>query len=283
MTDTPQTTSGYAPVLGGELYYEQCGAGPAVILVHAGIADLRMWDDQLPALAERHTVVRYDTRGFGRTRSAPVAFSNRQDLLALMDHLDLARAALVGCSRGGMIALDTALEAPERVTALGWVCSGISGWQPADELFTPEDIALYEAMQAAEAAHEHERTAELDVRLWVDGPRQPEGRAAEHVRRKVYAMALNNYRSHAHLFDAGLEPQPLEPPAVARLSELRMPVLAIVGQLDSPATPAAAAVLAAAAPQTQIITYPDAAHLPNMERPERFNADLLAFLGKLTP
>ena len=283
MTDTPQTTSGYAPVLGGELYYEQCGAGPAVILVHAGIADLRMWDDQLPALAEHYTVVRYDTRGFGRTRSAPVAFSNRQDLLALMDHLDLARAALVGCSRGGMIALDTALEAPERVTALGWICSGISGWQPADELFTPEDIALYEAMEAAEAAHEHERTAELDVRLWVDGPRQPEGRAAEPVRRKVYEMALNNYRSHAHLFDAGLEPQPLEPPAVARLGELRMPVLAIVGELDSPATPAAAAVLAAAAPQTQIITYPDAAHLPNMERPERFNADLLAFLGKLTP
>jgi len=283
MTDTPQTTSGYAPVLGGELYYEQSGAGPAVILVHAGIADLRMWDDQLPALAERHTVVRYDARGFGRTRSEPVAFSNRQDLLALMDHLGLARAVLVGCSRGGMIALDTALEAPERVTALGWVCSGISGWQPADELFTPEDIALYEAMEAAEAAHEHERTAELDVRLWVDGPRQPEGRAAEPVRRKVYEMALNNYRSHAHLFDAGLEPQPLEPPAVARLGELRIPVLAIVGELDSPATPAAAAVLAAAAPQTQIITYPDAAHLPNMERPERFNADLLAFLGKLTP
>jgi len=283
MTDTPQTTSGYAPVLGGELYYEQSGAGPAVILVHAGIADLRMWDDQLPALAERHTVVRYDARGFGRTRSEPVAFSNSQDLLALMDHLGLARAVLVGCSRGGMIALDTALEAPERVTALGWVCSGISGWQPADELFTPEDIALYEALEAAEAAHEHERTAELDVRLWVDGPRQPEGRAAEHVRRKVYAMALNNYRSHAHLFDAGLEPQPLEPPAMARLGELRMPVLAIVGELDSPATPAAAAVLAAAAPQTQIVTYPDAAHLPNMERPERFNADLLAFLGSLTP
>ena len=283
MTDTPQTTSGYAPVLGGELYYEQSGAGPAVILVHAGIADLRMWGDQLPALAERHTVVRYDARGFGRTRSEPVAFSNRQDLLALMDHLGLARAVLVGCSRGGMIALDTALEAPERVTALGWVCSGISGWQPADELFTTEDIALYEAMEAAEAAHEHERTAELDVRLWVDGPRQPEGRAAEHVRRKVYAMALNNYRSHAHLFDAGLEPQPLEPPAIARLSELRIPVLAIVGELDSPATPAAAAVLAAAAPQTQIVTYPDAAHLPNMERPERFNADLLAFLGSLTP
>ena len=282
MSETPQTTSGYAPVLGGELYYEQCGAGPAVILVHAGIADLRMWDDQLPALAERHTVVRYDTRGFGRTRSAPVAFSNHQDLLALMNHLGLARAVLVGCSRGGMIALDTALEAPERVTALGWVCSGISGWQPADELFTPEELALYEAMEAAEAAHEHERTAELDVRLWVDGPRQPEGRAAAHVRRKVYEMALNNYRSHAHLFDAGLEPQPLEPPAVARLGELRMPVLAIVGELDSAATPAAAAVLAAAAPQTQIITYPDAAHLPNMERPERFNADLLAFFGSLT-
>lgn len=281
MTDQPESRTGYAPVQGGELYYETTGSGPAVVLLHAGIADLRMWDEQLPALAGRYTVVRYDARGFGRTRTEPVSFSNRQDLAALLDYLGIARAALVGCSRGGMIALDTALEHPTRAAALGWVCSGVSGWEPADDLFAPEDIALYEAMEAAEKAHEYERVADLDVRLWVDGPRQPEGRAAEPVRRMVREMALNNYRAHAKLFDEGLEPQGLEPPAVGRLGELRIPVLAIVGELDSPATPAAAALLASEAADVRVLRYPDAAHMPNMERPERFNRDLLAFLDGL--
>lgn len=279
MSDQLSIESGYVPVQGGELFYERAGSGPALIFLHAGIADLRMWDAQLPAFAARYSVVRYDARGFGRSRSEPVVFSNRQDLADLMDHLGIARAALVGCSRGGMIALDFALERPERVAAYAWVCSGVSGWQPADELFVPEEIALYQAMEAAEEAGDHERTAAIDVRLWVDGPRQPEGRAPAHLREQIYAMALENYRTHAQLFHHGLQPQPLEPPAIDRLGELRMPVLAIVGELDSAATPAAAAALAAGAPQTRIVRYPDSAHVPNMEHPDRFNADLAAFLA----
>jgi pimeloyl-ACP methyl ester carboxylesterase len=279
MSEPITPTTGYAPVQGGELYYERLGTGPALVLLHAGIADLRMWEPQLPAFAPRYSVIRYDARGFGRSRSAPVAFSNRQDLADLLDHLGVAQAALVGCSRGGMIALDSALTYPDRVVALGWVCSGIGGWQPEDAIFTSEELALYEAMEAAEAAGEYERTADLDVQIWVDGPRQPAGRAPAHVREQIRAMALNNYRTHSQLFAQGLQPQPLDPPAIARLGDLRVPVLAVVGELDSAATPAAAAALAAGAPQTQIMRYPDSAHVPNLEHPERFNADLSAFLA----
>jgi pimeloyl-ACP methyl ester carboxylesterase len=251
------------------------------VLLHAGIADMRMWDTQVASLAERYAVVRYDARGFGRSRSEPVAFSNRRDLTELLDHLGIGRAALVGCSRGGMIALDTALEFPERVAALGWVCSGVGGFQTLDEAFDPREIALFEAMEAAEEAGNHERVAELDVRVWVDGPLQPEGRAPEAVRRAVYEMTLGNYRTHAHLFSAGLQPQPLDPPAFGRLGELTIPVLAIVGMLDPASTPAAAEALAAAAANVHLVRYPDAAHLPNMEHPERFNRELRAFLDVL--
>jgi 3-oxoadipate enol-lactonase len=280
VTEIPALQTGHVTVDGGTIAYEVAGQGPPVVLVHAGIADLRMWDDQLPALAERYTVVRYDTRGFGRTRSAPVAFSNRADLAAVMDALGIARAALVGCSRGGMIALDFALERPERAVALGWVCSGVSGFNPPDEIFDPREIALFEAMEAAEAAGEHERVAAMDVRLWVDGPLQPEGRAPEAVRARVYAMALNSYTT---AMVEGLEPQPLAPAAVERLGELRIPVLAVVGELDSAATAAAAELLAREAPDVRVLRYPDAAHLPNMEHPARFNADLRAFLDGLPP
>lgn len=258
----------------GELYYEVAGSGPAVVFVHAGIADLRMWDDQVAALTDVATVIRYDCRGFGRTRTAAEPYSNRADLIALLDHLGVAQAALVGCSRGGMIALDTAVEFPERVRALVWVCSFVTGWNPPEGLAYPEEEALEEAMVAAEQAGEWERVAAIDVRLWVDGPQQAEGRAAAAVRETVYAMALNNYTNAP----APGAAQPLEPPAAERLGDLRMPVLAIVGDLDSAYTPAAAAVLAEGAPDVRIEHFPDCAHLPNMEQPERFNALLRAFL-----
>jgi pimeloyl-ACP methyl ester carboxylesterase len=258
----------------GQIYYEVAGDGPPVVLVHAGIADLHMWDEQMPALAP-YTVVRYDCRGYGRSQSEPGAFSNRDDLAAVMDHLGITRAALVGCSRGGIIALDFTVERPERVTALIWVCGGISGWQPPDELFHPDEVVLWKAAEAAEAARDYERVAALDVRVWVDGPLQPEGRAAAHVRQKVYAMALNNYTT---AMVEGLEPQPLDPPAMGRLGTVQTPVLAIVGDLDPSETAAAAEVLANAVADCRVAHFADCAHLPNMEQPERFNALLLGFL-----
>jgi len=278
VTAQAHNDEGFCEVAGGSLYYQTAGSGPAVVLIHAGIADQRMWDEQVPALAERYRVVRFDCRGFGRTRSEPGPCSNRADVAALLDHLEIGRAALVGCSRGGMIALDFALERPERAAALVWVCSGVGGWEPPDELFTPEEHALFTAMEQAEAARDHARVAELDVRLWVDGPRAPEGRAAAEVRRKVYEMALNNYTT---AMVEGLEPQPLDPPAAGRLTKLILPVLAIVGDLDSAYTAAAANAMALGAPNVRILHYPDCAHLPNMEQPERFNADVRAFLDSL--
>jgi 3-oxoadipate enol-lactonase len=264
-----ETSEGFCPVPGGQIYYQLAGSGPAVVFVHAGIADHRMWDSQVPALSPRYNVLRYDCRGFGRTTTEPVAFSNHEDLAALMDHHGIAKAAVVGCSRGGQIAVDFALARPERVAALGWVCSGVTGWEPADELFTPGDMA-------AEEAGDWPRVAELAVRLWVDGPRQPEGRADPAVRRAVYEMSLNNYTV---AMVEGAEPQPLDPPAAGRLAELRLPILAIVGDLDTVATAAAAEVLAAGAPDVRVEHFPDAAHIPNMEHPERFNTLLLEFLG----
>jgi 3-oxoadipate enol-lactonase len=274
---TPQSRTGHCPVQGGQISYEVLGCGPAVVLIHAGIADKSMWDDQMLALSTHYTVIRYDCRGFGESTSDPVAYSNRQDLADLLDHLGITRATVVGCSRGGMIATDFAIEHPQRVTALVWVCSGVSGWQPPDELFAPEEIALWGAMEAAEHASEWQRVAELDVRLWVDGPLQPAGRADATVRQKVYNMALHNYTVTQVV---GATSQPLYPPTSERLAELTMPILAIVGDLDTAETAAAAELLANGAPDVRVEHFADAAHLPNMERPERFNELLLEFLAQ---
>lgn len=278
MNEATRTEQGYVDVPGGKLYYERAGRGPAVVFVHAGIANLRMWDAQVPALAEQYTVVRYDTRGFGKTRTEATAFADHEDLGRLLDALAIERAALVGCSRGGMIALDYTLERPERVAALGWVCSGVGGQEFHDEDFDPRELELFEAMGAAEKAHDWERVAALDVRLWIDGPLQPKGRAAEAVREEVYRMSLENYRN---AMVEGMAPQPLDPPAAKRLGELKAPVLAFVGELDSHSTAQAAALLAREVADVQVVRYADAAHLPNLEHPERFNQELRKFLDSL--
>ena len=105
---------------GADLYFEVEGVGPAVVLVHGFSLDARMWDDQVPALRDIATVIRYDVRGFGRS-SMPepgVLYAQSTDLVAVLDHLGVPDAVLVGLSMGGLIVLHTALVAPTRVRGL---------------------------------------------------------------------------------------------------------------------------------------------------------------------
>src|SRR5437762_9314735 len=97
---------GYIEVPGGRLYAESDGEGPAVVLIHAGVAHLRMWDEQVAALRDAYQVIRFDTRGFGKTRVEDVPFSNRADVAAVMDHFGAKTAHIAGLSRGAFIALD---------------------------------------------------------------------------------------------------------------------------------------------------------------------------------
>ena len=121
--------SGYLETNGARIYYEVEGDGSPLLLIHGGLGSLRMWDGVVPALTDRYRVIRYDTRGFGQTETEDVEFSNRADAIAVLDHLEAASAVVVGQSRGGNIALDLAIEHPQRVTALVSVAGGVGGHQ----------------------------------------------------------------------------------------------------------------------------------------------------------
>jgi 3-oxoadipate enol-lactonase len=265
---------GYVPVAGGHLWAQAAGEGTGVVLVHAGIADARMWNPQWGALAARHRVVRYDTRGFGRSETADVPFADRADLVAVMDAAGLDRAVAVGCSRGGAIALDAVIEFPDRFSGLVWVCSGVGGLEtiasPLEMELDARDAALYEA-------RDWEAVADLDVARWVDGPGQQPGRAPEAIRAFVRQMDLETL--------VGEKPTgqsiALDPPAVGRLGEIAAPVMAIVGLLDGSSTAQAADVLVAGVARARRIDLPDVAHLPNLERPEWFTDMLLGFLAEV--
>ncbi|HEX7463864.1 MAG TPA: alpha/beta fold hydrolase, partial [Actinomycetota bacterium] len=158
-------THGYVYVGGGRLYHEIAGDGPPVALIHPGLWDRRTWDDQFEPFAERHRVIRYDLRGYGlSSRPEPgSAYSHVVDLAAILDAVGIDRAALVGCSMGGRIALDFALTHPDRVLALVLVAADVSGTEeglPEEETWFSERWA---PIESAIAAGDLERAMDLTL------------------------------------------------------------------------------------------------------------------------
>ena len=270
MTNGPR----FVDVPGGRLWWEAAGSGSGVVLIHAGVSDSRMWDPQWEALAARHRAVRYDTRGYGRTETEHVPFSTRADVIAAMDAAGLARATLVGGSRGGSIALDTTLESPDRVSGVVWVCGGVGGLNAEP---TPEERAIYDRGDLLYEARDWRGLADLDVAVWVDGVGQPAGRAPEAARELV---GRTIYETYAQEKEEG-EPIVLDPPAAGRLEEIGVPVLVIAGALDTSGTAAGADALMASVRDARRIDLPDVAHVPSLEKPEWFTGTLLEFLGTI--
>lgn len=257
---------------GARIAYDATGSGDPVVLIHAGVANRSMWDAQVEALQDRYRVIRYDTRGFGETESDAVAFSNRADVAALLDELGVDRAHVVGLSRGGSIALDFAIEFPDRVRSLTVVAGGISGYEsPAEP--PPE---TWEAVDAMEEAGDWPALADWETAYWADGPGQPTDRVPD-IRRRVHEWVLANYLAEKEMGT----PQPLDPPAAGRLAELRVPLLVMLGTLDDPGTTESMRHLAAAVPDAQLEEFPTA-HMLNLEEPARFNSVLRAFLDGVT-
>lgn len=262
---------GFAPINGANLYYETAGSGHPLVMVHAGIADNRMWDDQFTALASDFLVIRYDQRGYGQ--SAPVAgdFTRYDDLFELLRFLKVERAYLMGCSMGARVCLDFALEHPEMVAALIMVGSGPGGF----DLKTDPPRQWDDIVKSFEA-NDLERTSELEVQVWVDGRSRTPQQVNPAVRARVFDMNLIALKYEK--LELGTE-KSLEPAAATRLGDLRIQVLVIVGDLDTPYIQAASDFIIENVHFGQKIVMNGTAHVPNMEQPTEFNQHVLNFLN----
>jgi pimeloyl-ACP methyl ester carboxylesterase len=265
------TRVGIEEINGARLHYEVAGEGPALVFLHAGIADGRMWDGQFAAFARRFRVVRYDARGYGRSDFPPGPFARHEDLYGLVRRLGVERAALVGCSMGGATAIDFALEHPEMASALVLVGPGLSGYEQWSETMKAND----EAEEAAFARADLDAVIEMSLRFWVDGPRRSPDQVDPVVREAVRTMLRDASTSTEG------QPRRLDPPAIGRLAEIRAPTLVITGGEDVADMAAIADLLVGAIPGARTATITDAAHLPNMEQPALFNRIVLDFLDGL--
>ncbi|KPL91344.1 alpha/beta fold hydrolase [Herpetosiphon geysericola] len=272
MSQTLET--GYVAVDGGELYYEAVGSGLPLVFIHAGVADSRMWDAQVAHFSPKYRVIRYDTRGFGRSKTEAVSFSNRQDLLAVLDHCKVDRAILIGNSRGGSIAIDSTLSFPDRVKGLVVLGSGLGGF--GSEEIPPDLVEPIGKMQAAQEAKDWALLAELEARFWADGPNQPAGRADNAVYEVVRSMTYENYINQPVEAAA----QPLDPPAIGRLAEIQVPLLIFIGLLDEADCVEAAKYMAEHVTNAQYVAFPDVAHMVSLEKPQEFNRIIDEFIDR---
>ncbi|MFE2109648.1 alpha/beta fold hydrolase [Kitasatospora sp. NPDC059463] len=276
MTDT---RTGTAPVTGGELSYEVAeGAGPAVVLLHGGLLDRHSWDEQFARLAARgRHVVRYDARGHGRSSPVTGDHSHPDDLRALLTHLDVPSAVLVGLSLGARIALDTALTHPGQVAGLVLTAPGVSG-RPFTDPFVAHHTERQIAALGAGGAEGVDRFVEHFLRMWADGPHRSPDQVDGALRERLRASVTAHVLRHAAGFGAG---SALEAGAADRLGELRAPALVLTGELDGADILANARALADAAPHVRALVLPGAAHMVPLERPDLFERELDAFLAAL--
>lgn len=240
---------------GGEL--------PAVVLLHAGVCDRRMWEPQWPELvATGRRVVRCDFRGFGRTPVADGPFREADDVLDLMDGLGIDRAILIGASHGGRVAQDMALDLPDRVVGLALLCAPT----PVQEL-SPELRAFAEREDALLEAGDLDAATELNVVTWL-GPDADEAAKAQ-----VRAM-----QRHAFELQSGPAEDFGVAPVERDLSGIVAPTLVVSGAHDFRDFGDAAARLAKTLPRARRVDLPWAGHLPNLERPDEITRLLLDFL-----
>ena len=254
---------------GASVYYEIVGSGHPLILIHAGIADSRMWDDQIAAFSKTYQVIRYDVRGYGKTIRASGPFSTVDDLYKLFVALKISSAYVLGASMGGGIAIDFILTHPELVTALIAVAPALSGYE------TPDTFReVWEEIELAYNAGDFERVIEMETRMWVDGPKRAPDQVAPHVRARMKMMMTDMI---THQTEQG-EPQGIQPTAVGRLSEIHIPTLLIAGDGDVPYMLDIVNTLEAGIPGAKKVIMPGLAHVPNMEKPQEFNQLVLDFL-----
>ncbi|WP_046779481.1 alpha/beta fold hydrolase [Streptomyces yangpuensis] len=253
----------------GHLSYLVTGDGPPVVLVHAGIADHHMWDAVVPALAERHTVIRYDLRGFGESAPPSGPFRETDDLRRLLDHLGHERVRLVGASWGGRVAVDFTLTHPDRVHSLAVLAAPWPGYD-----WSAEMIAYDAAETRALAAGDLEAAVATNLDMWVRGP----ARAWEDVATGLADRLREPIRTS--LVNQDVVGEHSQGVVRGDLSGICVPTLVGIGTLDVADFQDIGRRYASEIPGAVLIEFPTAAHLIAMDAPAELTAALLPFLAR---
>lgn len=254
--------------------YDVTGRGTPLVFIHGWTHNKSVWDDQVPAFSKRYRVVRYDSRGFGKSTGFSDESVEPLDLLVLLEALRIDRAYIVGHSRGGGVALRFAAAYPDKVDGL--VLYGSA--PPADFPYPPgsaESGQLFGSLPGV--AKQHGLDSVWKLLLTTDLAWVPPGRTDVSER---YRRLWTSY-SGRDLLDPRPPSGKVLMPNIARLSTLRMPTLVIIGDHEMSFLAAAADTFANRIPNVTKVVIPDAGHGAHFAQPTTFNSALMDFLDEV--
>jgi 3-oxoadipate enol-lactonase len=261
---TPKPRGSFVSVPGSRLHYEECGTGAeAVVLIHDGVVNSAVWDDVWPAFCRRFHTIRYDRRGFGRSPVSTTWHSETDDLLAILRQTGVTRATLVGSSHGGEVSIDFALAHPTVVRQLVLVGAVVGGF-PYSEHFIARVVANYELLNKGDVPGGLKAIAND---RYVIAP------GNDAARKKLLDLLVANPHDVTH------SEQIIGPkPALARLAEIRVPTLLLVGDADIPDVHAHAGAIEAGIPRARRIVIRGVGHLMYLEKPDEFARTVIGFI-----
>ena len=259
-----------ATVPNGELYIEKMGMGKPLILIHAGFSDRRDWMHQINAFGEKYQTITYDQRGSGNSSTVTTAFSPADDLKAVIEHLKLEKVILVGHSIGGTIALDFALQYPDKVLGLVLVASGVNGYQWSKNYL--------DWMQSIWSTLQPEKMTEL----FLSAPFYALGMQESSIKSEIETITKENFDKVLtwKTFDVR-DVHWFFPEAHTKLKNLKVPTFVVYGDKDSKDIQKIASILSQNIKNVKTNVIRGSDHLLNFEMPDKLNKLILEFLSNL--
>jgi 3-oxoadipate enol-lactonase len=257
--------TGYILVNGGKLFCESAGKGTNIVLLHDGMVNNKIWDEQFPLLSKTYRVVRYDRRGYGKSSDPETKYSPISDLNQLFIQLKIDKAIIFGMSSGGRLAIDFTLTYPEKVNGLVLVGAVVSGFGYTSHMntrgghFDPQKIS---------------DPVKVNEYFIKDDPYEI---YSENTAAKEKVMKLLPFLARQN----SVPTQPAAKVAVRSLSEIKVPALILIGEYDIPDVHAHAGVINAGITNSKREIIPRSGHLIPIEQPALFNESIIAFLNKL--
>lgn len=262
---------GYLQIKQTRLYYEIIGQGEPLVLLHAGIADSRMWQPQISLLAGSYQIITLDFRGYGNTIYKSDPFWHYQDVYSLLKHLKLGSVNILGCSLGGRVAIELALQYPEIINRMILLSPGLRGFEYVDQ----KTLAWDERLERLITLDERDKVAEMLIDIWVVGLRRKRGDVNQSIRSFVKEMILDNYDA---VVDRVEEAEP-EFDVISRLSGIKSNTLVVIGEEDLPDMLTISQMITDNIPQAKRLILPAAAHMINLEKAGFLTKIVLDFLG----
>jgi len=265
-----------------KLYYEECGQGEPLILLHEKAVDCRMWDALFFQLAKKFRVIRYDLRGYGKSENPELGYGYlcADDLKNVMDALGIKKAHLAGLSMGGMTVTEFIALYPEKVLT-ATITSGAVNEYPNRSVMPKEILKIYNdtvfAMKEKEVAQIKMRGMEAEKNDWKTIMRSVSGEHYRAISERLNGMIddwkawqLLNPETDAFMgtqADSMLDKQKNKPP-----------ILLLIGQHDDNRTKKSMQRMAVLCPDAKIQFMPEAGHFTCMEMPDEFVAKMITFI-----